>query len=520
VIGRPAGRRAGLLAAALCLAPAASWAQAVTGLSGLAPNQPVSILVSGWQPVTDMPVGEEIRRQMLIADAQATRDGVVDALRSQGFGVQEVRSYTYLGIAALTVEARAAQALASQNPGASVAVDTERTINLAESTAFVGAARLWPRGLTGRGQMVAVLDTGVDANHPFLRGRVAHEACFARTCPGGGRQATGPGSARPNDLHGTHVAGIVAGNGDGMRGVAPDAQIVAVNVFTDRGGGRVSASDSDVLAGLDHVLGLVLERRMPIAAVNLSLGSDGTPTPCGNSPFAAATRALRLAGVVVVASSGNDGRTDVIGEPACAPGVVSVGAIDRQNQIARFSNSAPYLTIVAPGVQIRSSVLGGYRALNGTSMSAPHVAGAVALIRQAMPRAPVEDVIRTLTSGGTFRDPRNGVTTATLQLGNLNLSPAPLEPPRPTPTPPPVAAPTPPRPQPTPPPVASPTPAPAQPSPPPRAAPQPAPPPPPVATPTPRPAPTPPPVAAPAPAPPPTPPVAAPPAGGWSTITQ
>ena len=84
MIGRPAGRRAGLLAAALCLAPAASWAQAVTGLSGLAPNQPVSILVSGWQPVTDMPVGEEIRRQMLIADAQATRDGVVDALRAGG----------------------------------------------------------------------------------------------------------------------------------------------------------------------------------------------------------------------------------------------------------------------------------------------------------------------------------------------------------------------------------------------------------------------------------------------------
>jgi subtilisin family serine protease len=423
----------------------------------------VRVLVSGWIPFTDMPVGAAARQQALAADAQRTQEGVRQALSAAGGG-GSVRRYKYLPIADVTASARAVRALQSANPRARIALDGERGLMLHDSTRIVGAADGWQRGLTGKGELVAVLDGGVDTAHPFLAGKVVQEACFSARCPNGKDSMVGPGAARPLTTHGTHVAGIIAGHSAKLSGVAPEAGLIAVQVFSTRGD-HVSASDHDVLAGLDYIVQLAVERHLPIASVNLSLGGGGYAAPCGDSVFEATARTLLQAGVIVVAAAGNDGRADKLGEPACAPHIVSVGAVDKQGAIAEFSDSAPFLTVLAPGVGILSSMGAPgpitYATDDGTSMAAPHVAAAFALLRQAMPEAAPEDLIRRLLADAPrVTDPRNGVRTPVLRIP-ANLVVGKPAPPAPAPTKP---SPEQPLPEPPPPPpVAAPAPAPAQP---------------------------------------------------------
>jgi subtilisin family serine protease len=464
-------------------------------LSALSDDQPVRALVSGWQPFTDMPVGAEARRQSLAALAASSQSGVVNALSVGGATPVTARRYRYLPVAAVTTTAGALRALQAAHPGVDVRPDAMERTTLNDTDRITGAVESWRMGVTGRGVYVAVLDTGVDAHHPFLAGRVVEEACFATACPNGQPQMIGPDAARPVAEHGTHVAGIIAGRNDKFAGMAPEARIIGVRVFSTEGD-KVGARTTDVLAGLDYVIGLAMDKKLPIAAVNLSLGHGMFGQPCADDPGEVAAKALLTAGILMVVAAGNDSSTAGIGSPACAPHAISVGALDKHGAIAPFSDSAPFLTVLAPGVSVLSSVPGpaGYESLDGTSMAAPHIAGALALLRQANPGMAPEDLLRTLLGNApVFADPRNGVRTPVLRLQSALAVPKPLPP-----APPPVPLPAP---QPVPQPVHLPAPAPA-PAPPPVA------PPPPVAGP--------PPVAEPPPAPPPAPR----PAGGWGAITQ
>lgn len=487
-----------ILAAALVLAagpPAAGPAGAQGSLSAMADDQPVRALVSGWQPFTDMPVGADARRQALAALAVSSQDGVAEALAADGAAPATARRFRFLPVSAVTTTAGALRAFQAAHPSVDVRPDAEERTTLNDTDRITGAVESWRMGVTGKGVYVAVLDTGVDAHHPFLAGRVVEEACFAIACPNGQSQMTGPGAAKPVADHGTHVAGIVAGHNDKFAGIAPEARIIGVRVFSANGK-QVSARTSDVLAGLDYVIGLALDRKLPIAAVNLSLGHGRFGEPCADDPAEVAAKALLAAGILMVASAGNDGDTTGIGSPACAPHAVSVGALDKQGAIASFSDSAPFLTVLAPGVKVLSSLpgSGNYGALSGTSMAAPHIAGALALLRQANPDMAPEDLLHTLLGNApVFADPRNGVRTPVLRLQTALAVPKPL-PPQPVPQP---------APQPLP---------------------QPAPLPQPVRVPSPAPAPAPAPVLSPAPLPPPRvaepPPPAQQPASGWGAITQ
>jgi subtilisin family serine protease len=179
---------------------------------------------------------------------------------------------------------------------------------LAQSGPLVGAPAAWSRGFDGAGTTIAILDTGVDKNHGFLAGKVVEEACFSSTsaasgsvtiCPNGQSTQFGPGSGVPCSIapcnHGTHVAGIAAGNGAqagvAFSGIASGATIMAVQVFsrftTSQGCGGLPpclrAFNSDLIAGLERVYNLRGSRNL--ASVNMSLGGDQFFANCDGDPL-------------------------------------------------------------------------------------------------------------------------------------------------------------------------------------------------------------------------------------------
>lgn len=296
---------------------------------------------------------------------------------------------------------------------------------LQESVPLIGAPQAWNSKYTGAGQTVAVLDTGVDKNHPFLQGKVVSEACYSSTtsvadsvCPGGVQSSTANNSGLPCPAnvsscdHGTHVGGIVAGDGPSFSGVAKDTSLIAIQVFSkfnnqnDCGTTPAPCArtyNSDQIKGLERVY--QLRDVYNIASVNMSLGGgryyDQASCNQNNMAIKAAIDTLATANIATVISSGNNGFTDSMGAPGCISSAISVGAsYDATktgyynncsghvtdivaDEMTCYSNAANFLNLVAPGSTINSSVPGsGYGEKHGTSMAAPHVAGAWAILRQ------------------------------------------------------------------------------------------------------------------------------------------
>jgi subtilisin len=348
-------------------------------------------------------------------------------------GAREIARLDTLPVMIVEAPRGALNRLANHPLVANVAEDALAAPHLSGSVPLTHADQA-QQAANGAGVAIAIVDTGVDAAHPFLGGRVIAEACFSTNnsaqgatslCPGGGSQAFGPGAAAPCSLsncdHGTHVAGIAAGDG----GIAPGASIIAVQVFSKIASCSAFSLPSpcalsyvsDQLRAFDWLASTAFTP--PLAVVNLSLGvgTFTSVTACDASPIGAAMfpaiATLRSQGVTTVASSGNSGATNALSLPGCLSNVVSVGATTKTNpeQVASFSNSAPFLTLLAPGVGIVSSTTGGGFAMkSGTSMAAPHVAGALALLRSARPGYPSDAYVTALVNTGTpILDTRNGV---------------------------------------------------------------------------------------------------------------
>ena len=215
-----------------------------------------------------------------------------------------------------------------------------RTVELNPAERLIGAYEAWQQGFSGAGWHVAVLDTGIRRTHEMFAGKDVVEACFAQgadpsqhpdvgDCPGGLREQTGPGSAShyaDEFYHGSHVAGIAVGNNGFNRfGVARDAGLIAVNVYSWFPDYQdVMSWTSDQMKGMEYVYSLRHGYR--IASVNMSLGSSASySAACDDDPRNSLLENLRAAGIATVISSGNDARCGSVCAPACISGAVAVG---------------------------------------------------------------------------------------------------------------------------------------------------------------------------------------------------
>ncbi|MFH8463513.1 proprotein convertase P-domain-containing protein [Streptomyces sp. NPDC017991] len=409
------------------------------------------------------------------ADGGTVRVNVVTGNRTDLAGAagtgDTLQTFDTLPIVTLRVDRSGLTALAAQPGVVSVTEDVPAPPSLDQSVPLVGGAAAAKAGKTGAGSAIAVLDTGVDTGHPFFQDRVIAEACFSPTdaeysatslCPDGTAAEEGPGTADSETgacatltacSHGTHVAGIAAGDGTGIagapaRGVAPGADIVAIQIFskftseTYCGPGAapcVLSFTSAQIAALEKVQQL-RQSGTPVVAANLSLGSGRYAAACEADPRKLAMDSLFNVGVATVVASGNNGYGDAVSAPACVSSAVAVGATTDDDQLSSFGNRGTLLDVLAPGTGIVSSVPGGvYASKSGTSMAAPHVAGAFAILREAFPTRSIGELASLLKSSGksvTY----TGASTPRIDIGaaldgtgtNPNPQPEPAAKPRPS----------------------------------------------------------------------------------------
>jgi subtilisin family serine protease len=286
---------------------------------------------------------------------------------------------------------------------AKVWLDAKVQASLDVSVPQIGAPQAWQAGYTGKGVKVAVLDTGIDAAHPDLAGKVEASQSFIT----GEAVADGHG-------HGTHVADTIVGSGAASggkyKGVAPDATLLVGKVLDNAGSGPASS----IIAGMEWAAAQGAD------VISMSLGGCCTD---GTDPMSQAVNDLSAQyGALFVVAAGNDTLPMTVSSPGAADSALTVAAVDRQDVRASFSSQGPRLTdyglkpdISAPGVSIVAARAAGtsigtpvddkYTALSGTSMATPHVAGAAALLAQQHP-------------DWTWQQLKGALKSSSKQLGN------------------------------------------------------------------------------------------------------
>lgn len=363
-----------------------------------------------------------------IAQVRDATDAVLRSLPGSDWRLQ--RRFSLVPALVLDADPRALQALAGNPQVMRIDLDVGGSANAVapdESSVLNKVSGLQVLGLDGRGMKVAVIDSGVDTDHPDLRSRLVDQACFCSPgnsgsggcCPNNTATQFGSGAAEDNNGHGTNVAGIIVGEGtQAPRGALPAAGLVAVKVLDAN---NRFCCTSDVVAAMDWVA----SHHPDVGAVNLSVGTDALfagdcdATTAWTQALSAAIDALQGNGAVVAVSSGNDGSLTQMAAPACIRKALSVAATwDYSGGVVTFlgcteSSTAPMqptcfsdrsatTDLFAAGAFVTSTGNNGHTSTyGGTSQAAPMAAACALALKQAAPAATVAQRMDAMTLSTT-----------------------------------------------------------------------------------------------------------------------
>lgn len=302
------------------------------------------------------------------------------------------------------------QALQARSDIAQVALDGVGDAGMNLTVPMIHANETFDSGVTGAGEIVAVIDTGIDTDHPDLSDSIAYEKCFLT----GGGCPSEPHVAEDDHGHGTNVAGIITSNGTvAPRGVAPNAQIAAYKVLNASASGLFS----DWLAALDDIIA----NHPEVDFINMSLQSGFA---CPSMALDVAVTTLHQQGIGTFIAAGNHGTKTAFTIPACLTDSISVGAVYDSNIgtspslksgcstphlattaadiVACWSDSSPDLDLLAPGAAVTSTGRTGTTStFRGTSQAAPHAAAVAALLKEELPGLSLDDIVSRMKSTGT-----------------------------------------------------------------------------------------------------------------------
>ncbi len=403
-----------------------------------------ALVVSAGTPITGIASGPKTDTYIVVFN---DRQGMVSALDDQVATFAADNNATVLqqydlinGIAIRVPGADAAAKLSALENVKYVEPDIEFHATLEQATPIIGAPQTWDLGYTGKGIKVAIVDTGIDGTHPDLKDRIVEFKDYVQ----------GKTTAYDDFGHGTHVAGIIGGDGAASngkyKGVAPEVSFISVKVLGKDGSGSLN----NILAGINYAA------KTDARIISLSLGSNQHSQAMDDAIHNAVA-----AGKIVVCAAGNSGpNARTIGCPADSPDALTVGATDKNDNIASFSSRGPNRDgtikpdVSAPGKDIVSTRAAGtndgkaidnyYLSMSGTSMATPMVSGAIALLLEKKPDltpAQVKDIMEK-----TAKPLGSGVPNSNYGYGRIsiinainyldgNYTPAPSPTPTPTPTP-------------------------------------------------------------------------------------
>ncbi len=357
-------------------------------------------------------------------------------------GIEIIKSYIYQPVIHARITPKHFDYLVTNPAIVGVYLNTEQKVEDSEvsedierpklylTTIQTGASKTWAQGFRGPGYTVAILDNGIIATHEMLKNKIIAEGCFSTAttgsqslCPGGVSATSGPGTASlctgGNSIcdHGSHVAGIAAGNNGSAttlkQGIAPDAKIIATQVFrrvnsTITCDGALSclvSSSADQLAALDWLI--AVGPTYKLVAINLSLGTSvGYASYCDTGEVRVrAIKTLRAMGVLTVIAAGNEGYTGRVSSPGCIKKAVTVSSTVIANNAPNTShNHASIVDLLAPGTSIESATATSttsYGFKSGTSMATPHVTGAFAVLKSKLATATADQLEYALKASGT-----------------------------------------------------------------------------------------------------------------------
>ncbi len=402
-----------------------------------------------FQAVEDLSDEAILEQQTRIALAQ---EELINQL--SGYDATIYATFVTIPYLAVQVDASGLEFLQTHESVLALFEDTVAYMTLASSTAVIHAASAWNSGYDGSGQTIVIIDTGIDPNHDFFGDRIVAQACFSNPaadgtslCPNGmTSQLTGDAADSTIDAcqhngtnlcyHGSHVAGIAAGDSGTLRGIAPAADLISIQVFTRYDNfltcfaylsdACVVSFVSDQLLALEYVY-TELAPKHNIAAINMSLGgplySNQALCDSENEAMLLLIAQLRAIGIATIIAAGNGGNTDSIAFPSCLSAAIAVGATTDTDQIASFTDAHEMLEFFAPGVDIVSAYPGNlYAMASGTSMAAPHVAGSWTLLRQRYPTLSVDELLALLVDAGiSLADNRPGGTVSKPRIDLAHL---------------------------------------------------------------------------------------------------